>query len=193
MEIEKYLNFKPNLVCEVGVFTPFYCKSKEFIGRGIETILVEANPLCHELLDKAFGNKKNVKIYKKAISNKNGLVEFYNRGGTPDASAFISEIGAPPSIVNDKYIKKEKDKIVCEAITFDSIDPGNIDILFLDIEGAEWFVLEKMNSRPSLISVELSGLKYTNPFKKEIENWMVENDYTIEKEIEGDFIFLRKQ
>ncbi|MEK6881875.1 MAG: FkbM family methyltransferase, partial [Nanoarchaeota archaeon] len=37
--------------------------------------------------------------------------------------------------------------------TFDNFDIGNIDVLYLDCEGCEFFVLEKMISRPIMINL----------------------------------------
>lgn len=178
-------------VCEIGVFLPEYCKSKYFINNGIKTILIEANPLCIKDIKEEFGSKDNVEIHNKAIFDRVGEISIYNRGKNPDASAFISELPVSPSITNDDYKKNENDKLKCEATTFDLIDPGDIDILFLDIEGAEWYAIKTMKSRPKIISVELSGINYVNPFKSEIEAWMLENNYTLLGELDGDFIFTK--
>ena len=187
-----FIQADPKKVCEIGVFVPEYCKSKYFINKGIKTILIEANPLCIKYIKEEFGSKQNVEIHNKAIFDRVGEISIYNRGKSPDASAFISEFSVSPSLINDNYKKNENDKLKCEAVTFDLLDPGDIDILFLDIEGAEWYAIKNMKSRPKIISVELSGMNYINPFKNKIENWMLENNYILLGQLDGDFIFTKQ-
>ena len=51
-----------------------------------------------------------------------------------------------------------------QSKTIKEIDNGKIDILLLDCEGAEWFILENLISRPYAISIELfDGQYYKNP------------------------------
>jgi FkbM family methyltransferase len=188
---EWFIQSSPKKACEIGVFLPEYCKSKYFINQGVSTILIEANPLCIKNIEKEFGGKPNVKIHNKAIFDRTGEICLYNRGQKPDASAFISELSSSPSLVNDNYKKNENDKLKCEAVTFDLLDPGDIDILFLDIEGAEWYAIKNMKSRPKIISVELSGINYTNPFKNKIESWMIDNKYILLGQLDGDFVFTK--
>lgn len=69
--------------------------------------------------------------------------------------------------------------IEVDARTFDEFDDGTIDILDLDIEGCEWYVLEKMKSRPKFIIIETIWKSYTNPFLEQIKAWMAENHYSV--------------
>ena len=48
-------------------------------------------------------------------------------------------------------------------------DEGNIDVLFLDTEGTEWFVLKHLLSRPTIITVEVGdNVNYVNPYIEKI-------------------------
>ncbi len=62
-------------------------------------------------------------------------------------------------------------------IRFCLIDPGNIDILSLDAEGSEYYVLETMKSRPKLIGIETHYQNYQNPHLNEILSWFKKNKY----------------
>ena len=53
------------------------------------------------------------------------------------------------------------------------------DVIFIDIEGSEWFVRKNMISRPNVVSIETHGALYVNPFKNEINNWMKAEGYMI--------------
>ena len=44
-----------------------------------------------------------------------------------------------------------------------------IDLLSVDTEGCEWFVLQTLRSRPAVISIETHGGLYLNPHRDEIE------------------------
>ena len=54
---------------------------------------------------------------------------------------------------------------------------SDIDILCVDTEGAEWFVLKNLISRPKIITLETHGIRYTNPYLSEIMQWMKDNNY----------------
>ena len=64
----------------------------------------------------------------------------------------------------------------------------------LDTEGGEFYVLEKLISRPELIVLETHNhiASYINPFLYEIEEWMVENNYVKVSVDSGDSIYRRK-
>ncbi|MBK8554209.1 MAG: FkbM family methyltransferase [Ignavibacteria bacterium] len=59
------------------------------------------------------------------------------------------------------------------------MDDGTIDLLSVDIEGGEWFVVKHLVSRPDVISIETHWKNYSNPYLKEINEWMSDNDYQI--------------
>lgn len=60
------------------------------------------------------------------------------------------------------------------ALHFEDVDDGEIDIINIDCEGAEWHVLEQMRSRPALLGIELWN-QY--PQRSECLNWLAENNY----------------
>jgi hypothetical protein len=81
--------------------------------------------------------------------------------------------------VNDYFRVNEEDKFVANSIIFSEIDKGTFDLISIDIEGAEWYVIKHMISRPNIISIETHGKFYTNPNIREIKNWMQLNNYTL--------------
>lgn len=95
-------------------------------------------------------------------------------------------------MMNDKYVSDETKKIIVESKTFDKIDDGTIDLISIDIEGGEWYVLKHMKSRPSVISIETHWKNYTNPFMKEISEWMKNNDYLTWYIDKSDTVYFKK-
>lgn len=175
------------VVCEVGVYYPETSKLREFIDKGIHAVLVEADPICVEKIKKFFLGK-DIKIFPFAVWDKEETVTLYRS----QASTFLEGINESPAIVNDNYKLNKDDSFTIEAKLFSSMDEGNIDILSIDIEGAEWFVLKHLVSRPMLINIELRAGKYSNPYKNEIENWLKANNYKLLIHDDTDSIFYRE-
>jgi len=95
-------------------------------------------------------------------------------------------------LVNDKCNKEKTEKFSVKAILFSEIDKGSFDLISIDIEGAEWFVIKHLVSRPNVISVETHGKYYTNPYLYEIKSWMKTNNYEEWYKDESDTVFVKK-
>lgn len=173
--ITKALNIYPDYVCEVGPYYVSRCQSLPFIVEGCRALLVE--PLLAAYSDlkdtlKAYGN---VDIVNCAVCDENGEKRFVVTGKEfgDTGSSHLEHIDAP-----GKHEKTEK-TITVQCRRFGELDSGKIDVLMADCEGAEWFVVEDMRSRPKLISLEMksSGVGYVNPYTDKIEKWMSDNGY----------------
>ena len=103
--------------------------------------MFEANPEIFELLKTNIflNNVKNSYIFNIAISNKKGHLNFLqnmvNVGG--------SKIEPLNSNYNYIYDKPNKIKIKCDKLD-NLVLEKDIDLIFLDIEGSEYFALEGM-------------------------------------------------
>ncbi len=144
-----------------------------FIEEGVKTELFEPDPLCVERIKERFGTYGNVVVHPVAIVDNPGPVELYR----VRASTFLKGLSASPALVNDKYVPDDNDKFAAEGRVFREFDDGTIDVLSIDTEGCEWFVLKHLISRPAAISVETSGKRYRNPYMSEIREWMNSNGY----------------
>jgi FkbM family methyltransferase len=186
-----------NVFCEVGVYFwdengKNYCRFSEQANDNKQIILVEPLSKCIENINLHIKDKNNVVLYPYAISNKSGFTTIYDQG----AGTFIEEVrGKTPydifwshNELNNKYTVK--------TITFDEIDPENIDVLFIDTEGGEYFVLQFLKSRPKIIAIETHYSEhnnhYINPYIKEIREWMENNNYEIWYTDESDSFFINK-
>jgi FkbM family methyltransferase len=183
----KEINFTPTHVAEVGVYLPETSNILGFIKDGIKTTLVEPDPNCIEKIILYFDGMKNVSLYPYAIYTENTTIDLYRS----NASTFVSTLESSPALVNDKYIPKEEDKFTVEAIVFDKIDDKTIDLLSIDTEGCEWFILQNLLSKPKVISIETHGKKYRNPFIKDIQKWINQNNYKIWYQDKSDTILYK--
>lgn len=183
----KSKGFKPTSVVEVGVYIPETSNVINFIEEGVKTLLIEADPKTVEKINSRFGSFKNVTCKQVAVFDYNGTVKLAQRA----SSTFISSLKSP-AVVNDRYAIKAEDEFEVEAVTFDTLDDGLVDLLSIDIEGAEWFVLKHMKSRPAIISIETHGKHYINPYLREIIHWMKLNNYQIWFKDKSDSVYVQE-
>lgn len=138
--------------------------------------IIECNPNHLFEVDRNYKNVPNVTIHPYAIWEEPGWFPFHLEG----ASSYIHGVTAPPCFANDGIVPSDRpDEWTIEVLakTFDEFDDGTIDIIDIDIEGAEWHVINKMISRPKCIIVEMEWDNYINPHYKEINKWMSDNYY----------------
>ena len=129
----------------------------------------------------------NVSVEEVAVYDRVGTIQLSQR----DASTFVSDLEASPAIVNDGYEQSEEDQFTVNCTTFDRIDDESIDLLSVDTEGSEWFVLETMLSRPRVISIETHGARYVNPHIDKIQSWMRDNGYILFYKNRTDSVYVQ--
>ena len=168
-------NLKIIHAAEVGVYLPETSNILKFIEDGIKATLVEADPEYVLKIKEYFRAFSNVTIFPFAVWDRSGFI-ILNKA---ESSTFAEELITSPAIVNDKYISDSEKKITVVAKTFDEIDDGTIDLLSVDIEGGEWYVIKHLVSKPDVISIETHWKNYSNPFLNEINSWMENNNYSI--------------
>lgn len=178
---------RPQHVAEVGVYSPELSNVLPYIQAGVRTTLVEADPVLGEKIQARFANQPHVTLHRVAVSDENGTVELVQRG----PSTFLSQLAVSPAIVNDGYVLSDEDRFLVKSLKFSEIDDKTIDLLSIDIEGAEWFVVKHLVSRPAVISIETHCKYYRNPYLTEIQNWMVSNNYRPWFMNDCDTVFVR--
>ena len=181
-------NFTPRHVAEVGVYLPETSNVADFATEGVRTTLVEAHPTYVEAIRAHFETNENVTLHPVAIYDAPGQLKIVTRG----ASTYIEHIAAPPSVINDGTSPETDDTLVVSAERFDAIDDGTIELLSIDIEGSEWYVIKHLRSRPSVISVETHGKLYTNPYMGEIQAWMDAQNYQAWYKDNSDTVYVRR-
>jgi FkbM family methyltransferase len=174
-------------VCEVGVYLPETSNILDFIKEGVRATLVEADPATVEKINDFFKGY-SVKVYPVAVWDSNGVLQLSKAA----ASTFATELKHSPAIVNDRYTVSKENTFEVPCKVFSDIDDGTIDLLSIDIEGGEWYVIKHLTSTPKIISIETHGKYYTNPFINEISTWMVEKGYTTWYKDASDTVFIKK-
>ena len=180
--------FTPSHVAEIGVYLPETSNIYDFIKADIRCTLVEPDPSSIEKIKQCFAANKNVTLHPLAVYDTNGKLELVRR----EASTFAANLASSPAIINDGYKLDNRDKFTVEARTFDRIDDGTIDLLSVDTEGCEWFVIKHMKSRPAVISLETHGAAYVNHYLGEIMAWMRQNNYRVWYKDKTDSVFARR-
>jgi FkbM family methyltransferase len=173
---KKFLSKKITLhhVCEVGVFMPEMSNILDFIVRDrVRATLVEPDPKSIAAIREYFREYNNVALLPYAVYDHHGVLELVQR----NASTFVSTLPYSPAQINDNYHIQKEDTFTVECRKFDELDDGSIDLLSIDTEGSEWYVVKNLVSRPLIISVETHGKSYLNPFFTEITGWMATNGY----------------
>ena len=161
-------------ICEVGVFMPEMSNILDFIVKDrLRTTLVEPDPKSIAAIREYFSAYPNVRLLPYAVYDHHGELELVQR----NASTFVSTLPYSPAQINDDYHIRKEDRFSVECRTFDELDDGSIDLLSVDTEGSEWYVIKSLISRPAVISVETHGKSYLNPFYGEISAWMAANGY----------------
>tara|TARA_B100000035_G_C21007342_1_gene557922 strand:+ start:349 stop:1053 length:705 start_codon:yes stop_codon:yes gene_type:complete len=181
-------NYIPSHVCEVGVWHPKTSNIKYYIDNNTKALLVEPDPESIELIKREWPDKKHIKLQTFACADFEGSIDLHKAG----SSSFTSSSDTSPAIVNDSFKIKENSSVRVDAKKFSSEDPGDIDLISIDIEGSEWFVLKHMLSRPNIISIETHGGFYVNPEIMKIKNWMTNHDYVLWFKDNSDSVYVKK-
>ncbi len=173
--------------CEVGVYLPETSNVIDFIHDGIATILVEPDPSSIAAIKERFGNLENITLHEVAVFDKQGTITLSKAA----ASTFVSELPYSPATVNDQYEVKTSETFEVPCVKFSGIDPGDIDLLCIDTEGSEWYVLQDLKSKPKVISIETHGKLYVNPFIGQIKAWMGEHQYQPWFKDKSDTVYIK--
>ncbi len=111
-----------------------------------------------------YKNNPNVFVHPFAVWYQPGKIKMHSLGVLSYIDGTMS-----PAISGFGY-KPDAQKVVeVDAITFDQFDEGDIDMLDLDMEGAEFSVLKNLISRPEFIITENNEMQ--------IQMWMDDHNY----------------
>ncbi len=173
--------------CEIGVgplgmaFSALHWHRQD-----MEFMMFEPHPIFYKELAEAARGRSNVEIHNVAIGDEDGTMELFDEG----TSSALTNMASP---VEQHFHKpaegKNKFKVGVKRLL--NYDYGQIDMLRIDTEGAEWFALKHMISRPRHITIETHNdiATYINPHLYEIWHWAKENKYSLTGIHEGDFIY----
>lgn len=184
-----------NVFCEVGVHDWRACRLHRPLQDGKTVILVEPLPDCFNDLKAHVNANPNVTLHNCAIADFDGETTIYNEG----QSAFIEAVRGQAPCHQNGYFDvvgarqaQPHEIVTVRTSLFSHIDPGNIDVLLIDTEGCEYFVLKHLLSVPAVIAVETHGFKYKNPYAQEIVRWMSDHKYRLWFKSEADTYYINQ-
>ncbi len=139
----KILDLGSNIGLSLIYFKYLYPKS--------EILAFEPDPKTFRELRKNVGSFKydQVKTFNLAVINKKGVVDFYVDKGGP---------GSPLMSIDPKRLAKNKIRVRSDVVS--SYIKGTIDLLKMDIEGAEMMVLKEMEKTGKLELVNQMIVEY---------------------------------
>lgn len=118
--------------------------STPFLIRNKKVYMIEADTYNVSLLKKNFGDNKKISIIDKAIYSHDGVIDFWEEPGCSVISS-IDEGGVFNNTTN--RIKKTIECITPNTLINDYIDEEYIDLLKIDIEGAEYSVFRSFDEK----------------------------------------------
>jgi len=183
-----FLDFTPRCILEAGVGAVEESRTQRYWASGADCWLFEPHPSYFVALSDAARPYPNVKVLPVALWTEVGVVTFHHF----NRSSFVK--GAPMR-------RKESARRLATAANdafaapLDMYDAGTFDMALIDVEGAEWAVLQHMRSRPRLIALELWWARHperTHKHLPEIQGWMQKNGYeSVGKRGRDEFFRLR--
>ena len=177
-------------VAEIGVFRYSYSVVREFIEAGTECHLYEPVPtFCAEILPH-LAPYPNTTLYQFGLSDKNTEIDLYLAGDV-GASTYAANQSVSPAILNDNFTPDESLKVTVSCRDIREVDPGDYDLVSIDVEGAEWPIIKHMISRPKVLAIETHFRHYKNPNLQEISTWANSEGYQIWYLDDSDTIFYR--
>lgn len=174
-------------VCEVGVYIPETSNIIDFVKGGTRATLVEADPEIAEKVRLVFA-PYNATVHAVAVWDTTGILKLSRAA----SSTFATELPTSPALENDRYHISEANTFEVPSVQFSALDDGSIDLLSIDIEGGEWYVLKHLRSHPKVLSIETHGKYYTNPFIAEITAWLQEHHYELWYKDGSDSVYIQQ-
>jgi FkbM family methyltransferase len=118
--------------------------SKLLASSGASVIAFEPDPIAYKKLLLRCGNKKNVTLIQKGVWDKNSVLQFYSH---EDSTGNEASYTVGSSIVAEKInisTEKKQSIEVIDLIEFMQKQNRKIDLVKLDIEGAEIGILHRI-------------------------------------------------
>lgn len=141
---------KEPIIIDVGANIGQYLFAIKALVPDAKVYSIEADPLIYKILKENASQLTNVKVYKKILSDKIGCINFYICKKFSTWSTLIK----PENIT---FYRKTKVNVVDGDRLFSRLK--SIDLLKIDVEGAEWQVLngfKKTLRKTNYILIELS-------------------------------------
>lgn len=188
-----YVNPEKSVVLDIGSYRPIVLSNSfYFYRKGFTCINVDATPGSKAVFDSTRPRDINVEV---AVGLKDGTGTFYSFGtpsvwNTMDAesAAFaVKSTNVAPEMHNVQIQR-------IETILDMYIKDCNLEMLFIDVEGVDFQVLQSNNFekyRPRVILIEASHLNPSEITTNPISTYLQALDYTLYSWIAPSLMFVR--
>jgi FkbM family methyltransferase len=187
--IEEFLNIKYGQLVDIGA-SGLENATALMTQQGYGAILIEANPNLAKKLEEFYKEREDVIVINKAISNEEGLLDFYchENGGwsSLEKNVFFKE-GDKVETIKIEVVKLHK---LLESLNV----PKDFDLLKVDAEGFDYRILECMFNeseyRPQIIMHEIQ-----HPGPEEFIKLLEKNRYIVisNQPHNGNIIYKREE
>lgn len=176
--------FEPQSIVECGVGPHWSSWSRPWWGVA-RCLLIEPDPRLINGLRAELAGVEGVTLLHQAIGDAGRARLIIERDGW----SHMEHVVSPSEVCGTHH--DEPWSVEVDVVPFCEVDPGDLDVVMLDMEGDERKVLETMVSRPKLLSVEMEGDRlarlglpgglcgYRNPHYEWIMAWMEEHDFRL--------------
>jgi FkbM family methyltransferase len=209
--VEKYLGKKVEVIFEFGSrygedtieFAKIYPKSKIYA--------FECNPKTLSICKKNTEKYLNIKLIEKAVGDIDGTIKFYPinpnktkttwEDGNQGASSLFKASGKYPI---EEYVQDEVEVPIVKLSTImKEYSLSHIDILWMDIQGAELLALRGLENQLDNVyfihtEVEFMEIYESQPLFTEIKNYLLGYNFffygfTNKSEFSGDAVFINRK
>jgi FkbM family methyltransferase len=194
MSFDLYNNFDINIseiknYVDVGACYGFAILP--FVNQDTKIYMVEPDENNIDILTDMWSNTSQIKIIDKAVSNTNGTIRFY----LEDDLTVVSSIFETNALGNDKGRRAvEVSSITPDNLIENYVDEFEIDLMKVDIEGAEYQFFESI-SKESMSKVKRFIIEFHNNEDFKVMNILkklVTNGFTYKlskwQPWDGDFV-----
>jgi len=151
---------------EVGAYDGIEWSNTDFLARDLDWQGIYVEPMLHLAQECGRNHAKNdVWVISKVISDHEGFDKLYISEGIshtvePKVAGMANPFGDPGEKFNGSYLEVE-----CETLnklfidSFEIVGMSHVDLLVIDVEGAEMKILNPFNIyefRPSVVIVEVN-------------------------------------
>lgn len=180
--------FHPRKILQVGAANSGDLEYMKFIEQGATAILIEPHPKFYAELVGKWGNIPNITIFNVGVADKVGKFKFIEAW----ASTCLAEYAKIPKLAKDLPDLNNTFECNCQLIS--GFDEGDIDLLYIDANGADFYSLKHLVSKPIMISIETHNIhnNYENHMIKHIDAWGILNNYTIMAFNESDTVYIKR-
>ena len=175
---------------EIGVFRYDCSVIREFIEAGIECHLYEPVPTFCAEISPHLQPYPQSRLFPFALSDRNATIQLYLAGDS-GASTYAANQNVSPAILNDNFQPDTSLQVSVQCRDIREVDPGDYDLISIDVEGAEWPIIANLLSRPLILAIETHYRHYKNPYLNEISAWTKTQGYHIWYMDDSDTIFFR--